>query len=102
MWNKFVPIALTRTKAGKHLPHPRTMRRVAVSRRIVRKIHDRSTQNSVQVEWVLNHQFLRIQMKDLSTPAAYEAMVFIGFDNASERYVAHTTRQPSVWFPPDA
>jgi hypothetical protein len=28
-------------------------------------------------------------MKDVSTPPNYEAMVFIGYDNTSERYVAH-------------
>ena len=28
-------------------------------------------------------------MKDTAVPSQYEAMVFIGYDNASERYVAH-------------
>jgi len=28
-------------------------------------------------------------MKELSSPPQYEAMVFIGYDNASNRYVAH-------------
>jgi hypothetical protein len=28
-------------------------------------------------------------MKDVQTPSQYEAMVFIGYDNTSERYVAH-------------
>ena len=40
--------------------------------------------------WVLNHQFLRLHYHDDSvTVASYEAMVFIGYDNTSERYVAH-------------
>ncbi len=47
---------------------------------------------TVEAEWVLNHQFLRIHEKD-SAPQknapAYEAMVFVGYDNASERYVTH-------------
>jgi Protein of unknown function (DUF1579) len=43
----------------------------------------------VKAEWVLNHQFLRLHMKDVKVPAAYEAMVFIGYDNTSDRYVAH-------------
>ena len=38
---------------------------------------------------VLQRQFLRVHMKDLATPPDYEAMIFIGYDNASERYVAH-------------
>ena len=28
-------------------------------------------------------------MKDVATPPAYDAMVFIGYDNTSERYVVH-------------
>ncbi len=49
--------------------------------------------HSVEVQWVLNHQFLRIHEKDSNPPkqddVPYEAMVFLGYDNASERYVAH-------------
>src|SRR5213593_685793 len=50
-------------------------------------------------DWVLNHQFLRVHFIDsaarnrgsIGTPsnAEYEAIVFIGRDNMSERYVAH-------------
>ncbi len=49
--------------------------------------------------WVLNHQFLRIHFEDATPrprrgPKAggdppYEAFVFIGYDNMSERYVVH-------------
>ena len=39
--------------------------------------------------WVLNHQFLRLDMRDVNDPPAYEANVYIGYDNTSERYVAH-------------
>jgi hypothetical protein len=42
--------------------------------------------------WVLNHQFLKLHEKG-TAPAPgrplYEADVYIGFDNSSERYVAH-------------
>lgn len=54
-----------------------------------REIQGRTAENAVTVEWVLNHQFLRIHMKDVKKPATYEAMVFVGYDNTSERYVAH-------------
>jgi len=57
--------------------------------KLTRKIRGQTVENSVQAEWVLNHQFLRVHMKDVAVPATYEAMVFIGYDNASERYVAH-------------
>src|SRR2546421_3536526 len=50
-------------------------------------------------DWVLNHQFLRVHFIDsaarnrgnMETPsnAEYEALVFIGYDNMSERYVVH-------------
>jgi hypothetical protein len=57
--------------------------------KLSRQIQGRTAENTVSVEWVLNHQFLRIHMKDVKKPASYEAMVFIGYDNASERYVVH-------------
>jgi hypothetical protein len=46
-------------------------------------------EHSIDAQWVLNHQFLEILEKDLATPPAYEAIVMIGYDNTSERYVAH-------------
>jgi hypothetical protein len=49
----------------------------------------RTAQNSVKAEWVLNHQFLRLHYRDEATPPKYEAMVFIGYDNAGARYVVH-------------
>ena len=57
--------------------------------KLKREIQGQIGENTVVVEWVLNHQFLRIHMKDVKKPATYEAMVFIGYDNTSERYVAH-------------
>lgn len=45
---------------------------------------------SCEVDWILNHQFLRIHFLDVKTrPPEYEAMVFLGYDNMSERYVMH-------------
>jgi hypothetical protein len=53
----------------------------------------RPAKHSLDAEWVLNHQFLRIHEKDLAGPAdispAYEAIVMVGYDNTSERYVVH-------------
>lgn len=54
-----------------------------------RKSSRRTTASVVQADWVLNHQFLRLHYSDTATPSSYEAMVFIGYDNTSERYVAH-------------
>jgi hypothetical protein len=43
----------------------------------------------VTAEWTLNHQFLHFHEKDTADPPAYEVEVYIGYDNMSERYVAH-------------
>jgi hypothetical protein len=48
-----------------------------------------------EAEWVLNHQFIRIFFRDATVPRGptkdppYEAYVYVGFDNMSERYVMH-------------
>jgi hypothetical protein len=50
-----------------------------------------------RVDWILNHQFLRIHFLDAARRTVretknnlpYEAFVFVGYDNMSERYVAH-------------
>ncbi len=47
----------------------------------------RPATHDVDVEWVMNHQFLRIHEVDKA--GGYEAMPMIGYDNTSERYVAH-------------
>ncbi len=57
------------------------------------KVMNRSAEHTIQAEWVLNHQFLRIHEKD-ETPAKdgnvpYEAIIMVGYDNTSDRYVAH-------------
>lgn len=57
--------------------------------KLTRKIRGQTVENKVKAEWVLNHQFLRIEMKDVKTPVEYEATIFIGYDNMSERYVVH-------------
>lgn len=56
---------------------------------LTRKKGNQEVRNDVDVEWMLNHQFLRIHMTDAASPPQYEAMVFVGYDNASERYVVH-------------
>ena len=57
--------------------------------RLVREIRGREVENTVSADWVLNHQFLRIHMKDVADPPAYEALVYIGYQHAGERYVVH-------------
>ena len=58
-------------------------------------IRGRTVEQSVEAQWVLNHQFLQVHEKGVpdskSAGPGYEAMVMIGYDHASERYVAHWT-----------
>ena len=40
-------------------------------------------------EWVLGHQFLRLNLRDVAVPPQYEAHVYIGWDAERKQYVAH-------------
>jgi hypothetical protein len=57
--------------------------------KLTRSIRGTKAENSVKAEWVLNHQFLRLHMKDVKDPPAYEALVFIGYSHADKEYVCH-------------
>jgi hypothetical protein len=54
-----------------------------------RQIRGKEVKNSVRAEWVLNHQFLQVHMKDVADPPAYEAIVLVGYSHADQQYVAH-------------
>ena len=56
---------------------------------LTRQIRGKEVENSLRAEWVLNHQFLQIHMKDVADPPAYEAFVYIGYQQSAQRYVAH-------------
>ncbi len=49
--------------------------------------------HDVKADWVLNHQFLRIQeTTSVEAPAAerrYDSIWYLGYDTVSERYVMH-------------
>jgi hypothetical protein len=57
------------------------------------KVMGHDAHHTVEAEWVLNHQFLRIHEKtDATAPSSehqYEANWYLGFDPLSERYVLH-------------
>ena len=57
------------------------------------KVMGKPTRHAVEVKWVLGHQFLLFDEKQGTPPVPgtkpYQAMVFIGYDFQSERYVAH-------------
>jgi uncharacterized protein DUF1579 len=57
------------------------------------KIMGNNAHHDVRADWVLNHQFLRIEEKTTSNaPAAerrYDSIWYLGYDPISERYVMH-------------
>jgi len=53
------------------------------------RVRGNSVEYRATAAWVLNHQFLRLDLVDVATPPRYQATVYIGYDNTSERYVAH-------------
>jgi len=56
---------------------------------ITREFSNRKAENDATVEWVVDHHYLRITMKDVAVPSKYEAHVYITFEKASKRYVIH-------------
>jgi hypothetical protein len=56
---------------------------------VARKIRGTVVKNTLTVAWVLQHQFVQLHMKDVAEPPEYEALVLIGYDASTERYVAH-------------
>ena len=61
------------------------------------QVMGRAAHHDVRAEWVLNHQFLRIEEKTSngapSTERPYDAIWFLGYDPVSERYVLHLMDQ---------
>jgi hypothetical protein len=56
---------------------------------LTRSIRGTTERNTVEAGWVLDHQFLRLAMKDVATPPKYEAHVYVGWSNTDRRYVIH-------------
>jgi hypothetical protein len=57
--------------------------------KLTRQIRSKQVENTVEAEWVLNHQFLKLHMKDLADPPAYEAIVLLGYIHSDKKYVLH-------------
>ena len=76
---------------GEHTPFKDILLdRLVGSWKIIGKVMDDEVLQSCDANWVLNHQFLRIHFLDVKKrPPEYEAMVFLGYDNMSERYIVH-------------
>jgi hypothetical protein len=57
------------------------------------KVVGNNAHHDVQADWVLNHQFLRIQERTAANAPAterrYDSIWYLGYDPISERYVLH-------------
>jgi hypothetical protein len=58
--------------------------------RVERKMgNGRTAETSVRGEWTLKHQFIELHYGHADAASEYEAIVFIGFDEADKTYVCH-------------
>jgi hypothetical protein len=85
---------------GEHVQfHDNLLESLVGSWKVTGIIAGQRIKHDCNADWVLNHQFLKVHFLDV-TPgrrmrageredSRYEADVFIGYDNMSERYVAH-------------
>jgi hypothetical protein len=67
--------------------------RMAGTWKLEGQVMGRDAHHEVHADWVLNHQFLRLQEKTAgsapNSERTYEAIWFLGYDPISERYVLH-------------
>jgi len=57
---------------------------------VARKMgNGRTIESTVRGEWVLKHQFIQLHYGAGGKAPEYEALVFIGFDEAAKSYVCH-------------
>jgi hypothetical protein len=61
-------------------------------------VHGRPSSQAFDVDWVLNHQYLRIQETSAEIVAGtnlqFESLLFIGYDKTNKRHILHSM---SVW-----
>jgi len=49
----------------------------------------REVVNEMSARWVLGHQFLELHLEDVAEPPQYEALIFLGREAKTGRYIAH-------------
>jgi hypothetical protein len=70
-----------------HIFHDDLLDHLQGTWKVTGPIRGHPAEQQVTAEWVLNHQFLHVHQKGIGSP--YEAEIYLGYDNVSERYVAH-------------
>ena len=85
-----LPVLLAADTANTRTPfQDEFLEKLAGRWNLTRTIRGTTEENKVEADWVLEHQFLRLHMKDPASPPKYEADVYIGYDKTKSRYVAH-------------
>lgn len=56
---------------------------------VSRKIRGTVVGNTLDATWVLQHRFVQVHMRDVKEPSEYEALVMIGYEEKTGRYVAY-------------
>ncbi len=57
--------------------------------KVQRKMDGRTVEQTLHVDWVLNHHFIEMYYGWQQASPPYEAMIFIGYDDANKKYVCH-------------
>lgn len=57
--------------------------------KVTRSIRGREVPTRGRAEWALDHQFMRIELRDPATPSQYAADVYVGWSNERQRYDIH-------------
>jgi len=83
-------IALAQAQGPPPVLQDRFLDNFAGDWRVERKMgNGRTAETSVRGEWTLKHQFIELHYGYADAAPEYEAIVFIGFDEADKTYVCH-------------
>ena len=69
--------------------HDSLFQRLAGDWTMTGAVRGRPVTYRLRAEWVLEHTFFKLEMQDAAEPPQYQAIVYIGFDDVGDRYVAH-------------
>jgi len=85
-----ISVSAQQAPAGRHLRFDDSLLDSLVGHwNLSREIRGKQERNTLDVEWVLQHQFIELHMKDAAEPPKYEAIVLIGEGPEDQRYVIH-------------
>jgi len=93
VWIVIAMLAATATAQAPGEWRDELVERMAGNWKMAGQVMGREAHHEVRAEWVLNHQFLRVEEKTAagapSGEKKYDAVWFLGYDAMSEKYVLH-------------